>query len=73
MPIKYNVVARKNLLKKDEPEKFYAIAKADGEVNFKTISKVFVLLSRAMVPRNSISSTRRLLETTRFSFWQVQI
>jgi len=30
MPIKYNVVARKNLLKKDEPEKFYAIAKADG-------------------------------------------
>ena len=45
MPIKYNVVARKNLLKKDESEKFYAIAKADGEVNFKTISKEIAEIS----------------------------
>lgn len=39
MPVKYNVVERKNLLKKEAAPKFYASAKADGEVTLKAISK----------------------------------
>ncbi|GIZ14976.1 HU family DNA-binding protein [Capnocytophaga catalasegens] len=39
MPVKYNVVERKNLLDKQAASKFYASAKADGEINLKAISK----------------------------------
>lgn len=39
MAIKYNVIERKNLLKPTEPAKFYASAKADGEVSFKALAK----------------------------------
>lgn len=39
MPVKYNVVERKNLLDKTVAPKFYASAKADGEINLKAISR----------------------------------
>lgn len=39
MPVKYNVVGRKNPQKPNDPAKFYANAKADGEINLKAISK----------------------------------
>ena len=39
MSVKYNVVERKNLLDKTSAPKFYASAKADGEINFKAIAK----------------------------------
>ena len=35
MAVKYNVIERKNPLKPTEAPKFYASAKADGEVSFK--------------------------------------
>ena len=39
MAVKYNVIERKNLLKLTEAPKFYASAKADGEVSFKALAK----------------------------------
>jgi predicted histone-like DNA-binding protein len=39
MPVKYNVVERKNPLDKNATPKFYAIAKADGEINLRAIAK----------------------------------
>lgn len=39
MAVKYNVIERKNLLKPSEAPKFYASAKADGEVSFKALAK----------------------------------
>ena len=39
MAVKYNVIERKNLLKPTEAPKFYASAKADGEVSFKSFAK----------------------------------
>ena len=39
MAVKYNVIERKNLLKPTEAPKFYASAKADGEVSFKALDK----------------------------------
>jgi len=39
MPVKYNIVERKNPLKQSAPSKFYASAKADGEINLKAIAK----------------------------------
>lgn len=39
MPVKYNVVERKNPLDKNATPKFYASAKADGEINLKSIAK----------------------------------
>jgi len=39
MPVKYNVVERKNLLDKTAAPKFYASAKADGEVSLKALAK----------------------------------
>lgn len=39
MPVKYNVVGRKNPQKPTEAPKFYASAKADGEINLKAIAK----------------------------------
>ncbi|MFC0344915.1 HU family DNA-binding protein [Epilithonimonas hispanica] len=39
MPVKYNVVERKNPLNKNATPKFYASAKADGEINLKAIAK----------------------------------
>ena len=39
MAVKYNVIERKNLLKPTEAPKFYASAKADGEVSFKALAK----------------------------------
>ena len=39
MPVKYNVVERKNLLDKTAAPKFYAIAKADGEISLKALVK----------------------------------
>lgn len=39
MAVKYNVIERKNLLKPTEAPKFYALAKADGEVSFKALAK----------------------------------
>jgi len=39
MPVKYNVVERKNPLDKNSTPKFYAIAKADGEINLRAIAK----------------------------------
>lgn len=39
MPVKFNVVARKNPQKPEEAPKYYASAKADGEVNLKAIAK----------------------------------
>ncbi|MDY3319265.1 HU family DNA-binding protein [Riemerella anatipestifer] len=38
MPIKYNVIERVNPSKRDE-KKWYANAKADGEITFKALSK----------------------------------
>lgn len=39
MAVKYNIVERKNILKPSETPKFYASAKADGEVSFKALAK----------------------------------
>lgn len=39
MPVKYNVVGRKNPQKPTEAPKFYVSAKADGEINLKAIAK----------------------------------
>jgi len=39
MAVKYNVIERKNPLKPTEAPKFYASAKADGEVSFKALAK----------------------------------
>lgn len=39
MAIKYNIIERKNMLKPSEPAKFYASAKADGEISFKALAK----------------------------------
>ena len=39
MAIKYNIIERKNILKPSEPAKFYASAKADGEISFKAVAK----------------------------------
>ena len=39
MPVKYNVVERKNLLDKTATPKFYASAKADGEISLKALAK----------------------------------
>lgn len=39
MPVKYNVTERKNLQDPQAAPKFYASAKADGEVNLKSLSK----------------------------------
>lgn len=39
MPVKYNVIERKNLLNKTAAPKFYATAKADGEISVKAIAK----------------------------------
>lgn len=39
MPVKYNVVGRKNPQKPNEAPKFYANAKADGEISLKAIAK----------------------------------
>ncbi len=39
MPVKYNVIERKNLQDPQAAPKFYASAKADGEVNLKTLAK----------------------------------
>nr|WP_231552355.1 hypothetical protein [Capnocytophaga canimorsus] len=39
MPVKYNVVGRKNPQKPNEAPKFYASAKADGEITLKAIAK----------------------------------
>lgn len=39
MAVKYNVIERKNLLKPTEAPKFYASAKANGEVSFKSLAK----------------------------------
>lgn len=39
MAVKYNIVERKNILKPSEAPKFYASAKADGEVSFKALAK----------------------------------
>lgn len=39
MPVKYNVVERKNLLDKTAAPKFYASAKADGEISLKALGK----------------------------------
>ncbi|MFK8270680.1 hypothetical protein [Capnocytophaga stomatis] len=38
MPVKYNVVGRKNPQKPNEAPKFYASAKADGEITLKAKS-----------------------------------
>ena len=39
MAVKYNVIERKNPLKPTSALKFYASAKADGEVSFKALAK----------------------------------
>ena len=39
MPVKYNIVERKNLLDKTAAPKFYASAKADGEIFLKVLAK----------------------------------
>ena len=39
MPVKYNIVERKNPLDTKAPSKFYASAKADGEINLKAIAR----------------------------------
>ncbi len=39
MPVKYNLSQKKNPQKPNEPAKFYANAKADGEISLKEISK----------------------------------
>ncbi|MCK0204036.1 HU family DNA-binding protein [Ornithobacterium rhinotracheale] len=39
MAVKYNITERKNPQKRDEPGKFYANAKADGEINLKEIAQ----------------------------------
>ncbi|MDO4782484.1 MAG: DNA-binding domain-containing protein [Capnocytophaga felis] len=39
MSVKYNIVERKNLLDKEAQPKFYASAKADGEISFRALAK----------------------------------
>lgn len=39
MSIKYNVIQRLNPRRPSEPKKYYASAKADGEVSFRALSK----------------------------------
>ncbi|MCK0203965.1 HU family DNA-binding protein, partial [Ornithobacterium rhinotracheale] len=39
MPVKYNVVERKNPQKREEPGKWYANAKADGDISLKEIAE----------------------------------
>ena len=39
MPVKYNVTERKNLQDPQAAPKFYASAKADGEINLKSLAK----------------------------------
>lgn len=39
MPIKYNVIKRRNPRNPADPTMFYASTKADGEVSFKALSK----------------------------------
>ena len=39
MLVKYNVVVRKNLIDKTVAPKFYASAKADGEISLKALAK----------------------------------
>lgn len=39
MPVKYVVTEKGNPAKPEEPKKFYAQAKADGEVSFRKLSK----------------------------------
>ncbi|MFU2093423.1 HU family DNA-binding protein [Ornithobacterium rhinotracheale] len=39
MPVKYNVVERKNPQKREEPSKWYANAKADGDISLKEIAE----------------------------------
>lgn len=39
MSVKYNVVERKNPQKPQEPAKFYANAKADGEISLKALAE----------------------------------
>lgn len=39
MPVKYNVVERKNLLDKTAAPKFYTCAKADGEISLKALAR----------------------------------
>lgn len=39
MPIKFNIIQKANPSKPNEPKKFYATAKADGEVTFRNLSK----------------------------------
>ncbi|AFL98003.1 HU family DNA-binding protein [Ornithobacterium rhinotracheale] len=39
MAVKYNLAERKNPQKRQEPAKFYANAKADGEINLKEIAQ----------------------------------
>ena len=39
MSVPVTVVARKNPAKQNEPEKFYAMAQAAGEMNFRSLCK----------------------------------
>lgn len=39
MPVKYNLSQKKNPQKPEEPAKFYANAKADGEITLKSLSQ----------------------------------
>ena len=39
MSVKYNIIQRKNPNKLDEPAKFFAGVKADGEINLKSLAK----------------------------------
>ena len=39
MPVKYNIIKRKNLQDPQAAPKFYASAKADGEINLKALAK----------------------------------
>lgn len=39
MPIKFNIIQKTNPSKPEEPKKYYATAKADGEVTFRSLSK----------------------------------
>lgn len=39
MPVKFNVVEKKNNFNRSEPSKFYASAKAQGEISLKALAK----------------------------------
>ena len=77
MAVKYNIVERKNILKPSEAPKFYASAKADGEVSFKALAKE-IAAAGSTVSDSDLTKilTKHLAEgkiVKLWDFWSFQI